>query len=58
MPETKEPADLVKPIMDNLVSQLCEAADSINYDRDSFISTFAKMFETISEMTTFENYKR
>lgn len=50
----KELSELFSPIVQELISTLCSVADENNYDRDSFIQAFAKMFEIMSEITTFK----
>lgn len=56
--EMNEPklSEMFAPITGDLIAKLCVVADKYNYDRDSFIQAFAKMFTTISEISTFENY--
>lgn len=50
----KELSKLFSPITQELLSTLCSVADENNYDRDSFIEAFAKLFKVISETSTFE----
>lgn len=50
----KELSDLFSPIVQELTSTLCSVADENNYDRDSFIKEFAKMFDVMSEICTFK----
>ena len=50
----KELSDLFSPIVQELTSTLCSVADENNYDRDSFVKAFAKMFEVMSEISTFK----
>lgn len=50
----KELSDLFSPIVQELTSTLCSVADENNYDRDSFVKAFAKMFEIMSEISTFK----
>ena len=50
----KELSDLFSPIVQELTSTLCSVADENNYDRDSFIKGFAKMFDVMSELSTFK----
>lgn len=50
----KELFDLFSPIVQELTSTLCSVADENNYDRDSFVKAFAKIFEVMSEISTFK----
>ena len=50
----KELSDLFSPIVQELTSTLCSVADENGYDRDSFIQSFAKIFEVMSEISTFK----
>ena len=50
----KELSKLFSTITQELLSTLCSVADENNYDRDSFIEAFAKLFKVISETSTFE----
>ena len=50
----KELFNLFSPIVQELTSALCSVADENNYDRDSFVKAFAKMFEVMSEISTFK----
>ena len=50
----KELFDLFSPIVQELTSKLCSVADENNYDRDSFVKAFAKIFEVMSEISTFK----
>ena len=51
-------SELFAPIVDNTLLALCAKADEFNYDRDSFIQAFASMFKTMSEVSTFERYRK
>ena len=50
----KELSKLFSPITQELLSTLCSVADENNYDRDIFVKAFAKMFEVMSEISTFK----
>lgn len=54
----KELSDLFAPIVKELIFMLLTVADKNNYDRDSFVKAFAKMFKTISEIATFETFEK
>ena len=52
----KKLSNLFSPITEELIYKLCSVADENNYDRDSFIEAFAKLFKVVSETSTFKKY--
>ena len=52
----KNLSNLFSPITEELIYKLCSVADENNYDRDSFIEAFAKLFKVVSETSTFKKY--
>lgn len=54
----QELSELFAPIVDNTLLALCAKADEFNYDRDSFIQAFASIFKVMSEVSTFERYRK
>ena len=45
-------------IVKETVNALIDCADKYNIDRDSFIKYFCVIFNTMAEVSTFENYKK
>lgn len=47
----------VSEVMCVALSDLIRIADEGNYDRDSFMTYVAHLFDTMVSVSTFENYK-